>query len=78
MVNGVHLTTSATAILRRGGHDSLSDDQMLVMELAKLAPGMSPEDLQKCFIACRMEYGKDALAALREGYIRFDERKDTE
>lgn len=75
MVNGVHLSTSAAAILRRGGHDSVSDDQMLLMELANRAPGMSQDDLRKCFIVCRMEYGDDALRAVRGGHVQFAKRE---
>ena len=74
MVNGVHLTAGASDILRRGGADNLSDDQMLLMELTKRAPGLSPEELRQCFVSCLLEYGDSALRAVREGYVQFKRR----
>jgi hypothetical protein len=71
---GFILADKGKRIVRRGGADGQSDDDLLLLELAARAPGLSKEDLQRCFVACRMEYGKDALAAIRSGHVRFDER----
>lgn len=70
---GLKLTPFGEKIVRRGGHDDASDDDMLFLELTKRAPGLSPEDHKQCWIALRMEYGEDALAALQQGYVEFEE-----
>lgn len=71
---GIVLADRGKQIVRRGGADALSDDDMLLLELTKRAPGLSKDDLQSCFVALRMEYGADALAAIRTGHVRFEER----
>lgn len=71
----VYLTPEASNIVRRGGSDAVSDDQMLLLEIASRAPGMSQADLQKCFVACLAQYGKDALRAIRSGHVQFAERE---
>lgn len=69
------LTPKGEKIVKRGGADGKSDDDMLVLEIAAKAPGMSPDDLAACFIAIRMEFGEDGRRALREGHVRFEPRK---
>lgn len=71
---GYILAGRGEQIVRRGGADRLSEDDMLLLELTKRAPGLCKEDLQSCFVAMRMEYAGDALAALRTGHVRFQER----
>lgn len=71
----IHLTPQAQEIVAKGGDDDISDDQMLLMEIAKRAPGMLPDELQRCFIAIRMEYGEESLRAIRTGHVQFEERK---
>lgn len=71
----ISLTPKALDAIKRGGADDVSDDQMLLAELVARAPGMSQHDLQQCFIALRMEYGEDALRAIRTGHVQFEKRK---
>lgn len=62
-------------IVRRGGSDGLiSDDDMLVLELIKRMPGMTPMEYQQCFVDLRNQYGEEALYALRNGYVKIEER----
>lgn len=70
---GYKLTPFGAGIVRRGGHDDQSDDDMLVIELIAAAPGMSRDDLQACFVAMRLEYGEDARRALATGHVQFEE-----
>lgn len=70
---GIKLSDLGRRIVSRGGHDDASDDDMLLMELIRRAPGMSRDDYQKCFVALRTEYGEDALAAIRSGHVKFEE-----
>lgn len=70
---GYILADGGQTIVRKGGADGQSDDDLLLLELIARAPGLSQEDLQRCFVAVRMEYGADALAAIRSGYVRFEE-----
>lgn len=70
---GFILSPLGKNIVRRGGHDDSSDDDMLLLELAARAPGMSREEYQTCFVALRLEYGEDALHAIRSGYVKFEE-----
>lgn len=69
------LTEKGAHILRRGGADGLSDDDLLVLEIVKRAPGMSKTDVETCFVNIRMEYGEDALNAIQSGHVQFEERK---
>lgn len=71
---GYILADKGKRVIRRGGADDQSDDDLLLLELAARAPGLSKEDMQRCFVAIRMEYGKDALAAIRSGHVRFTAR----
>lgn len=71
---GYVLADKGQTIVRKGGADGQSDDDLLLLELTARAPGLSQEDLQRCFVAARMEYGADALNAIRTGHIRFEER----
>lgn len=71
---GYVLADKGKQIVRRGGDDSVDDDELLLIELVSRAPGLSEEDLQRCFVALRMEYGNDALAAIRSGHVKFEER----
>lgn len=71
---GYVLADEGEKIVRRGGDDDADDDDILLLELVKRAPGLSKEDLQNCFVALRMEYGDDALDALRTGHVRFEQR----
>lgn len=71
---GYILADKGKRIVRRGGADNYSDDDILLLELTAHAPGLSKEDLQQCFVALRMEYGVDALPALRSGAVKFEER----
>lgn len=70
---GYTLSPFGKNIVRRGGHDDASDDDMLLLELMSHAPGMSQEEYKQCFIALRLEYGEDALQAIRSGYVKFEE-----
>lgn len=70
---GITLADKGQRIVRRGGADGQTDDDMLLLELTARAPGMSKEDLQRSFVALRMEYGADALDAIRSGFVRFEE-----
>lgn len=71
----LRLTDKGARIISRGGADGLSDDDLLVLEIAERAPGMSREDLLKCFVSCRLEYGEDALRAIQSGHVKFEVRK---
>lgn len=78
---GYILADKGKNIIRKGGADGQSDDDMLLLELVRRAPALSKEDLERCFIALRMEYGSDALTALSTGYVRFEptaQRQDIE
>lgn len=66
------LSERGKRIVRRGGADGQSDDDMLLLEIMAAAPGLSKDDLQKCFVALRMEYGMDARDALRTGHVKFE------
>ena len=72
-MKGLKLTPIGENIVRRGGDDLQSDDDMLFLELTKRAPGLSPEDHKRCFIALRVEFGEDALYAIRNGHVHFEE-----
>lgn len=71
---GYVLSDKGDRIVKRGGADDQSDDSMLINEIVARAPGLSQEDLQRCFVAIRMEYGEDALDAIRSGHVKFEER----
>ena len=69
------LTDKGARIVARGGQDGFSDDDMLVLEIAKRAPGASRDDIKAFFIALREEFGEEALRAIRTGHAVFEERK---
>lgn len=71
-LQGYKLTDFGSSIVRKGGHDDVSNDDLLFLELVKRAPGLSFDDLQKCFVALLNEYGDDALAAIRSGHVQFE------
>ena len=71
---GIKLNDLGESIVRRGGHDDISDDELVFLELVKRAPGLSQEDYQKLFVALRMQCGEDALYALQNGHVTFEER----
>lgn len=71
---GTALNAKGHRIVERGGADGQSDDDLLLLEIVKRAPGMKPEDLKACFVAILTEYGNDALDAIRSGHVRFEER----
>ncbi len=75
---GIVLNHVGQRIVKRGGDRSLenidpneADDTLLIMEVMQRAPNMSPEDYQTTFVALRMEYGEDALQAVRSGHVQF-------
>lgn len=71
---GYILADKGQRIVRRGGEDGLCDSDLLLLELVARAPGLSKADLQKLFVALRMEYGPDALDAIQTGCVKFEER----
>ena len=70
-IHNIRLGVRGEAILRKGGHDDASDDDMLIMEIAKRAPGLSKDDLEEIFVNARLEYGEDALRAVQSGHMQF-------
>lgn len=70
---GLKLLPFGSNILRRGGHDDASNDDLLFLELVKRAPGLSKEDYGRLFVAIMEEYGENALAAIRSGHVQFEE-----
>lgn len=71
-MSGIRLNDKGWAILRHGGHDDASDDDLLFLEIAQRAPNMSREDHKQVFIALRMQYGEEALRAIRTGHVQFE------
>jgi hypothetical protein len=71
---GYVLSDRGHSIVRKGGHDDVSDDDLVILEILKRAPGLSKRDLEACFISIISEYGNDALAAITSGHVRFEER----
>lgn len=79
MMQGIRLSFTGQRIIRRGGDKELerldpteADDTLLILEITKRAPGMCQEDHRDIFLALRMEYGEDALAAIQQGAVRFE------
>lgn len=70
----IHLNDEGRRVLRRGGHDGVTDDTLLMLEIIERAPGMNEGDLRHCFIAAMDQYGSDALKAIRSGHIQFKAR----
>lgn len=71
----LYLSADGERIVKRGGADGLDDDEMLLYEILHRAPGMKPQDLHDCFVSLGVEYGADALHAIRSGHVRFEKRK---
>ena len=76
---GIILNAQGQRIVKRGGDKSLenlpameADDRLLFLELVARAPNMEPEDYCQAMIALRMEYGMDALKAVRSGHVQFE------
>ena len=69
------LTENGHRILSRGGADGVSDDDLLVLEILKRAPGMNNADLETCFVNILMEYGEDSMKAIKSGHVKFEKRK---
>jgi hypothetical protein len=69
------LTGKGAAILKRGGADGMSDDDMLVLEILARVPGASMNDVAAFFVALRTEYGEEALRAIRTGHVQFEKRQ---
>lgn len=69
---GIVLNDKGQQIVRRGGADDQSDDDLLLLELIARAPNMSQEAYEQCFVSLRMEYGNDALRAIRSGEVKFE------
>lgn len=72
---GCYLTEKGHEIVKRGGHDAIDEDEMLLYEVLHRAPGMPVEELQNAFIAIKMEYGNDALKAIRSGHVQFEKAR---
>lgn len=71
---GLKLSPIGQDIVRKGGHDDASNDDMLFIELVARAPGLTKEEYGELFVAIMLEYGEDALFAIRNGYVQFEER----
>lgn len=68
------LTPFGKRVVQRGGADGYADDDLLLLELIAKAPGLDRSDLERCFVALRMEYGEEALRAIKSGHVAFEER----
>lgn len=73
-MTGIKLSPIGERTVRRGGDDLATDDDMILLEIVKRAPGLSQDELRACFIAILTEYGPDALRAIRTGHVQFEER----
>lgn len=71
-VEGLVLSPIGEEIIKRGGHDRLDNDGMLITELVSRMPGLGPVELQAVFVAVMEEYGEDALIAVRRGYVKVE------
>lgn len=69
---GYRLTPIGSEIVRKGGHDLATDDDMLLLEIQKRAPGLSITDYRKVFVDLRLNYGEEALYAIRSGHVQFE------
>lgn len=69
---GLKLNAIGEEIVRRGGANGVDDDGMLIHEIAHRAPGLDLDDLEAVFVAIMVEYGEDALFAIRNGYVQFE------
>lgn len=73
-MSGWKLTPIGERQVRRGGDDLSTEDDILLREIVARAPGLSQDDLRSCFIAILTEFGADALYAIRNGHVQFEER----
>lgn len=77
----LHLNDAGRRLVARGGDAQVNpdnpedDDAMVIMELMSRAPGCTEAQYVDLFVNLRLEYGKNALDALRKGYVEFRERK---
>lgn len=69
------LTDKGAQIVRRGGADGQSDDDILILEILDKMPGISANDCKSFFVALRLEFGEDARYALKNGHVSFEKRK---
>lgn len=69
------LNDDGKQIVRRGGHDSFSDDAMLIAELLDRMPGMSVKEYEAAFVLLREQYGEEALPALKSGAVQIVEER---
>lgn len=72
------LNHAGRKIFNRGGDKRFdnvdpveADDSLLIFEIMGRAPNMDPADYEEVFIALRLEYGEDALDAVRSGHVQF-------
>lgn len=72
MSEGLKLNQVGHDIVKHGGADHLTDDEMLFLEVVKRAPGMSIQDVREMLIALRVQYGQDALRAIKTGHVQFE------
>lgn len=73
-MSGLKLSPIGEDIVRRGGRDDQFPDDMLFLELLKRAPGLSKAEYQRCYVDIMLTYGEDSLFAIRNGYVKFEER----
>lgn len=72
---GMVLTEAGQKIVKAGGADGISDDTMVMLEVISRAPGMPEQDLALCCVNLRMEYGEEALRAIKTGHVKFEKRE---
>lgn len=72
MVKGLTLTERGKEIVRRGGHDDATQDDLLFLEILNRAPGLTPDDHERVFVALLEAYGEDALKAVQSGHVQFE------
>ena len=68
----IRLDKRGEEILRKGGHDDASDDDMVIMEIVKRAPGMNADELQRKFVELRLLFGDELLRAIQRGDVYFE------
>lgn len=71
---GMVLSEAGKKIVDAGGADGISDDTMVMLEVISRAPGMNEKDLALCCVNLRMEYGEEALRAIKTGHVKFAKR----
>lgn len=68
------LSEAGKKIVEAGGADGITDDTMVMLEVISRAPGMNEQDLALCCVNLRMEYGEEALRAIKTGHVKFEKR----